>query len=235
MQDNHQEAANSNQGHGHGHMDKGLAALHVLLQILHIPANVQNLKHEFSPDRLFDELSLMRAIKSLNLKVRAIDTDFNRFDKITFPAIGVGKDGTFFLIAKYDAANSRVLVFDVDQRKPVSLDIEQFEQMWSGRLLLVTKRHGLFDTDRPFNLSWFVPIILKFKRLYTEVLVASFFIQLFALITPMCFRIRHRVSMLFSRLKPLIICWACRWRTLLTAVSVTVLLVSESSRISVTF
>lgn len=40
-----------------------------------------------------------------------------------------------------------------------------------------------------FDISWFIPAIIKHKKLLTEVLVASFFIQLFALITPLFFQV----------------------------------------------
>jgi len=45
------------------------------------------------------------------------------------------------------------------------------------------------DGQRRFDFSWFVPAILKYRRLLGEVLVASFFIQLFALITPLFFQV----------------------------------------------
>lgn len=179
-----QEAANGNRG-----IDRGLQSLNLLLQIIQAPANVHNLKHQYSPERNFDEMSLVRAIKSIGLRVRAVNTQIARFSKVTFPVIAVDKNGDFFLIAKFDAENKSVLVFDLDKRAPVSLNEEQFSEIWSGRLILVTKRHGMFDTARPFNLSWFIPVIMKFKRLYSEVLVASFFIQLFALITPIFFQV----------------------------------------------
>ncbi len=174
---------------GQNKSDNSMSVLHVLFQIMRVPANVNNLKHEFSPDRDFEELSLIRAIKSLGLRARAINTSIDRFDRITFPAIGIDKQGKFFLIAKYDSEKKTTLVFDTELRKPVALDAEKMQELWSGRLMLITKRHKVFDLDRPFGLSWFVPIILKFKRLYVEVLVASFFIQLFALVTPVFFQV----------------------------------------------
>lgn len=50
-------------------------------------------------------------------------------------------------------------------------------------------RRGLaiFDAGQRSGLKWFIPAVLRDKRLLGEVLVASLFIQLFALITPMFF------------------------------------------------
>ena len=35
----------------------------------------------------------------------------------------------------------------------------------------------------PFDLSWFVPAMLKYRRMFRDVLVASFFLQILALLT----------------------------------------------------
>jgi subfamily B ATP-binding cassette protein HlyB/CyaB len=40
-----------------------------------------------------------------------------------------------------------------------------------------------------FDFSWFLPAIVKYRRLLGEVLLASFFLQLFALVTPLFFQV----------------------------------------------
>ena len=42
---------------------------------------------------------------------------------------------------------------------------------------------------RQFNIAWFAPFILKYRRYFAEVLLASFFLQLFALVTPLFFQV----------------------------------------------
>jgi subfamily B ATP-binding cassette protein HlyB/CyaB len=43
--------------------------------------------------------------------------------------------------------------------------------------------------DRKFDFTWFIPAIVKYRKLLGEVLIASFFIQLFALLTPLFFQV----------------------------------------------
>ena len=57
--------------------------------------------------------------------------------------------------------------------------------MWTGELLLVTTRAGMRPEDIAFGFSWFIPAIVKHRRLLGEVLLASFFVQLFAFVTPL--------------------------------------------------
>ena len=47
----------------------------------------------------------------------------------------------------------------------------------------------LAGKDRKFDITWFIPVIVKYRKLFKEVLLVSLFIQLFALVTPMFFQV----------------------------------------------
>jgi subfamily B ATP-binding cassette protein HlyB/CyaB len=79
----------------------------------------------------------------------------------------------------------KVLVQDPVEARPLVLSREQFESAWSGQLLLFTKRANLRLQDLKFDFTWFIPAIVKYRTFLGEVLVASFFLQLFALLTPL--------------------------------------------------
>ena len=64
-----------------------------------------------------------------------------------------------------------------------------FETAWSGRLILFTKRANPRPQDHRFDFTWFFPAIVKHRKLLGEVLLASFFLQLFALLTPLFFQV----------------------------------------------
>ena len=55
--------------------------------------------------------------------------------------------------------------------------------------MLLTRRAGLLDLSRRFDITWFLGAIHKYRRLLGEVLVASFFLQLFALVSPLFFQV----------------------------------------------
>src|SRR5437868_11746662 len=65
----------------------------------------------------------------------------------------------------------------------------EFEGVWDGRLVLMARRAGLIDLSRRFDITWFLGAIHKYRRLLGEVLVASFFLQIFALISPLFFQV----------------------------------------------
>ena len=73
------------------------------------------------------------------------------------------------------------------EARPLILSREQFESAWTGELLLFTKRANLRLQDLKFDFTWFIPAIVKYRKFLGEVLVASLFLQLFALLTPLYF------------------------------------------------
>ena len=56
-------------------------------------------------------------------------------------------------------------------------------------MVLLTRRAALQAPWRKFDFSWFIPAILKYRRLLVEVLLASLVLQLFALVTPIFFQV----------------------------------------------
>ncbi|MBX3304227.1 MAG: type I secretion system permease/ATPase, partial [Nitrospira sp.] len=54
-----------------------------------------------------------------------------------------------------------------------------------GDLLLFTKRATIRLQDLTFDCTWFIPAIVKYRKFFGEVAIASLFLQLFALFTPL--------------------------------------------------
>jgi len=87
-------------------------------------------------------------------------------------------------------AEDKVLIQDAQAQRPLTLTREQFlAEVWSGRLILVTRRFALVEEEVKFGFRWFIPSIVKYRSFFGEVFLASFFIQLFALITPLFFQV----------------------------------------------
>jgi subfamily B ATP-binding cassette protein HlyB/CyaB len=160
-----------------------LAFVHAL-RLLSRPADVAQLKHQFAPDgERFTVDHILRAAKRLDVKARLESTTPQRLDKAALPAIALMKDCSFALLAR--AAADRVLLQDAATGGPVVLSRAQFDEQWTGRLVLLTTREQLVGEGRRFDLTWFIPSIVRFRRLLGEALVGSLFLQFFALLTPL--------------------------------------------------
>ena len=169
-------------------IDTGLVCLLMLARYFGVPAEYEQLQHEFGESgKTFGEVELLRAARHLGFKASMAESDFTRLETTHLPAIAEQKDGRYVVLAKAD--DDKVLLQDPTEKEPLVLPREVFEQAWSGRLLLLTKRAMLRPEDRKFNFTWFIPEIVKHRKLIGEVLLASFFIQMFALLTPLFFQV----------------------------------------------
>jgi subfamily B ATP-binding cassette protein HlyB/CyaB len=92
------------------------------------------------------------------------------------------------------ADEAHVLVVEHTDTAPQTITLAQFAQRYSGHITRVTPQIELgLDADsaalaqqsRRFGFSWFVPELLKHKKLWQEILLASLVIQLIALATPL--------------------------------------------------
>lgn len=168
--------------------DTGLSCLVLLCRFFGLPADAAQLRHEFGRSgSSFGSQEILLAARHLGFKTGQILSTWERLAQTPLPCIAATGDGRFFLLAKVD--QEQVLIHDPEQAKPRVLSRAELEQTWSGALILVTRRAGLRPEDRTFDFTWFIPALVKYRRLLGEVLVASFFIQLFALLTPLFFQV----------------------------------------------
>ncbi len=85
----------------------------------------------------------------------------------------------------------RILYFEAGGNTPSELPADAFAQRYLGLVLLVTKQPAaVADPEAPqvggkFGFRWFLPDLLKHKKVWRDVLLASLVIQLLALGTPL--------------------------------------------------
>ena len=70
-----------------------------------------------------------------------------------------------------------------DKRSPETVDIDEFSKLWTGVAILLKKKE-IIDSDVKFGFKWFIPTILKFKKQFIQVFIATFTIQLLGILTP---------------------------------------------------
>jgi subfamily B ATP-binding cassette protein HlyB/CyaB len=93
----------------------------------------------------------------------------------------------FLLLAKVH--EDQALVQEPLSPRPSLMTRAQLEAIWTGDLVLITRRAGLVDLSRRFDITWFLGAVHKYRYLLGKVVVASFFLQLFALISPVFFQV----------------------------------------------
>ena len=167
-------------------VDQGLIVLTSLLRLHGIGVDPEQVRHSFGEIPI-GVSEMLRHAKQTGLKARVIKTTFVRLATTPLPGIAVLRDGGFLLLGK--AGDGKVLVQSPLAPRPQLMTQAEFEAVWDGRIVLVARRAGLVDLARRFDITWFLGAIVKYRRQLGEVFVASFFLQLFALATPLIFQV----------------------------------------------
>src|SRR5216684_3710034 len=166
--------------------DQGLAALVILLRLSGIGADPDQIRHHFGGATIGIP-EMLRCAKELGLKARVHKTTWARLGRTPLPAIAVLRDGGFLILGK--VSDDKAIVQSPLSPRPALMTRAELAAVWDGRLLLMARRAGLTDLSRRFDITWFLGAIHKYRRLLGEVLLASFFLQLFALVSPLFFQV----------------------------------------------
>jgi subfamily B ATP-binding cassette protein HlyB/CyaB len=130
------------------------------------------------------DAQLLLGAKELGLKAKVTRSNWSRLGNFVFPVIAELAGGGHVVLLRQDP-DGHVLVGDPRAARPQRFSQAQFEAIWSGKLLLIKSRLRLDNPNRPFDLSWFIPAIWKYRKILGEILAAAFVIQLFGLATPL--------------------------------------------------
>jgi len=164
--------------------DTGLICILILARFHDLPADAAQLRHQFARSGSpFSDSDILRAAKYLGLKSGVLHTQWSRLPGTPLPAMAKVRDGRYVVLAKIEG--DKALIQDPGPARPLVQSREEFESTWTGELLLFTKRAHLRLQDLKFDFTWFIPAIVKYRKFLGEVFLASFFLQLLALLAPL--------------------------------------------------
>lgn len=174
-------------------LDSGLLALTLVASYYRLSADVAQLRHEFALDgRLAGADDILRAALKLGLKAKAVRRKVpDDLQGLALPCLVRLQDGGWGVLLK----RSRAGYIFVKQHPhgfgvPTEVDGAALAATMTGEVILVARRLGGPGTSPAmFNFAWFLPSLWRYRSPLAHVLVASLFIQLFALATPLLFQL----------------------------------------------
>jgi subfamily B ATP-binding cassette protein HlyB/CyaB len=167
-------------------VDSGLSVLVIMLRLQGIGADAAQLRHRLGHHTV-GVPEMLRCAKELGLKARSYKTKWTRLPSTPLPGIAVLRDGDFIVLGK--VGDDKAIVQSPHLPRPSLMTRAELEAVWDGQLVVMTRRSGLVDLSRRFDITWFLGAIRKYRHVLGKVLVASFFLQLFALISPLFFQV----------------------------------------------
>lgn len=179
-----------------------LLALCSIARFHQVAADPATLAHQLgisSTDTVSTD-DLLRAAQHLGLKAKLSRSSIDRLGLVPLPALAVMKteDGSLRVVILAQSDGKRVLFQDLDKAAsigtvasagPTIESAEVFASQWTGELILITSRASLAGALAKFDFTWFIPSLVKYRRLLGEVLLISFMLQLFALVSPLFFQV----------------------------------------------
>src|SRR6266480_1456507 len=184
-------------------MDSGLWSV-LTMAVLHgVSPDQPRVVHEFGREP-FDSIRIILAARLLGLKAKAVRQPVERLEHAPLPAVARDKSGHYFVLAKYGGASPGPTpdqgrtasaegdVCDLLQRPnetPTVVSRTEFLATWDGELIFFTSRASLAGEIARFDFSWFIPAIVKYRRLLGEILLVSLTLQLLGLVTPLFFQV----------------------------------------------
>lgn len=171
--------------------DTGLFALLMMSRMHGIPADEHQLRHEFGAE-VFDVTRILLAAQRLGMHARVVAQAPDRFDKAPLPAIGCHKERGFFIVAKHDRGTPNQpprLLIQIPGSQPALMTVKDFEESTTGELIFFTSKSSFAGALARFDFTWFIPAIVKYRKLLGEVLLISLVLQIIGLVTPLFFQV----------------------------------------------
>jgi subfamily B ATP-binding cassette protein HlyB/CyaB len=174
-----------------------LAALCAIARLHQVAADPVTLAHQlgFSGSEPLQMDNLLQAAQHLGLKAKRSKTSIERLALTPLPALALMRteDGSLRVLILAQCDGQRVLLQDPaagpGNNRPTIEPLDVFAGQWSGELILITSRASMAGDLAKFDFSWFIPSLVKHRKLLGEVLLISFMLQLFALVSPLFFQV----------------------------------------------
>ncbi|MCW8931622.1 MAG: type I secretion system permease/ATPase [Gammaproteobacteria bacterium] len=141
-------------------------------------------------EKLTPEL-FIRATKRANLESKIVYRPIKRIPTLVLPVILVLEDNQACILEKVDLKNNQAKIIQPvsSEHTSITISIDELSQMYSGFAFFITEEFQ-FDSRSPevlvtHNKHWFWGTIWNSAGIYRDVLLASFFINLFVIANPL--------------------------------------------------
>ena len=134
-------------------VDAGLYVLVSLVRWHGVSVDAEQIRHRFGAAPIGIP-EILRCAKELGMKAHERTTNWDRLATTPLPGIAALRDGGFLLLVK--AGDDKIMVQSPQASRPALMTRSEFEAVWDGRLVLMTRRARLVDLSRRFDVTWFL-------------------------------------------------------------------------------
>ena len=174
--------------------------LHCLVSVARhhaIELAVERLRHSYAiADGSIPHPLLLRMAREAGMRAKLSRLTWNKLAQLgqAYPAMARLANGNWVIVTavgKDAAGEESIEVFDplAERAEPLVVMKAIFCASWSGEVVLLKRSHGLPDTPRAFGFRWFIPELLRQRRLFGDVAIAALMLYGLGLVVPLFFQL----------------------------------------------
>ena len=166
-------------------VNTGLVALDIVSKMNNVNIDMQSVVREYGISTAdVEPEEIIRIAKNNGFKVKKKNISLKDLShKYPFPAIIQKKDNSYIILLAVKQEEDKVLTLTPLEKHPVSHTFDEIQEQIKDFVIIL--RHKSFDSDVKFGFKWFFNEIFKYKKIIGQVLLGSFVVQLFGLVTPL--------------------------------------------------
>ena len=169
----------------HVRVNTGLVALDIVAKMNNYNIDMHGVVREYGINT--EEISseeIIRIAKDNGFKAKLKNIKLKDIpQKYPVPAILQYKDDRYLILLGIKEDEEMALILEPLAHQPKPLKLDELQDLIKEEIIFLS--HKNLQTDTKFGFKWFFNEILKYKNLIGQVLLGSFVIQLFGLVTPL--------------------------------------------------
>ena len=166
-------------------VNTGLISLEIVARMNNVDIDMRSVVREYGINTAdIDPEEIIRIAKSKGFKVKNKKMKLEDIPQTyPMPAILRLKDNSYIVLLAIKPDEKRVLTLVPLEKHPQSHNISELQEKLADNILILS--HKNMSTDVKFGFKWFFNEIFRYKKIIGQVLLGSFVVQLFGLVTPL--------------------------------------------------
>jgi len=164
----------------------GLVCIELVSKFYSLDVDIEVLRRKYFIQNELTLEEILRILKDIGFKVKYKKfKTLNELTKYPFPLIVILKDDSYAVI--FAIKNEKILYFDCTNKKLSEISTDDLNNIWRSEAILLYPK--LKSTTLYLNFKWLFNEFFKYKSIFSQIILASIFIQIFALVTPLFIQI----------------------------------------------
>lgn len=164
----------------------GLVSIELVCKYYSIDVDIESLKKKYFIAGELSPEEILRILKDIGFKAGHKNfRTLQELKKYSLPEIVILKDNSFAVVL--GLKDEKVLYFDCADKKVSEITSEEFDNLWKNEAIVLYPKFK--TTTFYLNFKWLFSEFFKYKSIFSQVILSSVFIQIFALVTPLFIQI----------------------------------------------